>query len=482
MAGGGGRGIRLGRKGGGLRKTLFVGLIVATAGFLLAALPLLFGLVDLSQGVTGAALLPLLGLALGIAGIWALLTFVDGHFDQIERLQGAVLSAAARGRGLPEHWSGGDGAATDELHRLAGVLDEVILRLHRQDGQADQRLAAILGAIGEAIVVVTDSGLVSLFNARAARLLGERQLSLAGSIFATLERDDLVAAASAARGGGQPEKAMIRSVWGEALAVRVVPLDEPGGLLLVFDAAVGAHDPGIQHDLALHDAPPEGKVTSDTPLADLPAVVLDCEATGLDVAQDRIVSIGLVRLHGARLYYHITQDHLVRPDIPIPARSTAIHGITDAMVAAAPPVADILPDILRAMEGKVVIGHSIAFDMALMRHEAARHGLDWQEPVTLCTALLCGALEPQSKDMNLEAVARAAGLEPEGRHTALGDSLLTAELYAGLLPRLAQIGVTTLGQALELTGRASPLLALQRQAGWHETPKPETPNIGDKPS
>ncbi|MBU2090934.1 MAG: hypothetical protein KKB63_10270, partial [Alphaproteobacteria bacterium] len=125
MAGGGGRGIRLGRKGGGLRKTLFVGLIVATAGFLLAALPLLFGLVDLSQGVTGAALLPLLGLALGIAGIWALLTFVDGHFDQIERLQGAVLSAAARGRGLPEHWSGGDGAATDELHRLAGVLDEV---------------------------------------------------------------------------------------------------------------------------------------------------------------------------------------------------------------------------------------------------------------------------------------------------------------------------------------------------------------------
>ncbi|KZD01354.1 3'-5' exonuclease [Oceanibaculum pacificum] len=461
------------RSRGGLRKNLFAGLVAATCGFLLAALPPLFGTVDLAAGLNGLALLSLSGLALGIAAIWILLTLIDGHFDQVERLQGAVLSAAARERGLGAGWSGGDGRSGDELHRLAAVLDDLLIRFQDRRSGADRRLAAILGAIDAAILVVTETGLVSLFNSRAAALLGADRLHLAGSIFAALEREDVIAAAHAARANGSgPHRAVLRGVRGESHAARIVPLTEPGGLLLAFEAAEGGQETGIHHDLALHDLPPEAPVTGDTPLDALSALVLDCETTGLDVASDRVVSLATVRMHGARIYHHVTLDRLVRPEIPIPARASVVHGITDAMVAGAPPIADILPEALAAMRGKVVIGHSIAFDMALLRREAQRSGIAWEEPATLCTALLYSALEPRAADGNLEAIAQSLGLVPEGRHTALGDCLLTAEIYASLLPRLQRQGVTTLDEARRFAARARPLLEMQRRAGWHEAEAP----------
>ena len=68
-----------------------------------------------------------------------------------------------------------------------------------------------------------------------------------------------------------------------------------------------------------------------TPLADLPVLVVDLETTGLDVRRDRVVSIGAIPGLGAHLDRDGALDMLVNPDQPVPARSTAIHGITSAM-------------------------------------------------------------------------------------------------------------------------------------------------------
>jgi len=456
---------------GGLRKALFVTLLVVAGGFLVALFPALFGLVDLEQGIDGWVLASLAGLAAGIAGLWVMLTLLDGHFDQLVRLHGAVLGAGVRGGTLPDSWNQG-GGKPDELHRLAGAIAAVLARDRADDRRVDARLSAILGAIGEPILVVTQTGLVSLTNARATALLGPDRLRLGGSLFAILDREALIEASAAAHAAGAPVERILPGVSGDSYATRIAPLAEPDGLLLVFLSDAPGQMPSpvsgpAEHDMGLHDMPPAIPIAPDLPLTGLPAVSLDCETTGLDVAIDRVVSAAGIVMHGPRLYRHLAYDRLVNPGAPIPPSSTAIHGITDAMVADAPPVSQVLAELAELVRGRVIIGHNIAFDLAVLRNEAARHGVAWTDPPALCTALLFSFLYPRHRDLNMEAVAAMCGAEIEGRHTAFGDCLVTAEIFAGMLPLLAERGVATLADAERIMAQPSIMRARQHEAGWH---------------
>ncbi len=78
----------------------------------------------------------------------------------------------------------------------------------------------------------------------------------------------------------------------------------------------------LEHDLSLHDRPGQPvAITPRTPLSELPAVVLDTETTGLDTQRDRVISVGAIRLHGARLYRSRTLNMLVNPERSIPSRT-----------------------------------------------------------------------------------------------------------------------------------------------------------------
>jgi DNA polymerase III subunit epsilon len=67
----------------------------------------------------------------------------------------------------------------------------------------------------------------------------------------------------------------------------------------------------------------------------------------------------------------------------------------------------------------------------------------------LDTLLLSVIVHPSQEGHNLEAVAERLGVSVIGRHTALGDALVTGEIFLRLLPLLAEHGILTLGQALE---------------------------------
>src|SRR3954469_25859752 len=96
-----------------------------------------------------------------------------------------------------------------------------------------------------------------------------------------------------------------------------------------------------------------------TALDRMDAVVLDTETTGLDVTQARIVQISAVRIVAGRLLADQTFDALVNPGVAIPPATTAIHGMTDAMVAAAPPFRVIKAEFDRFRGDAVLIGQSI---------------------------------------------------------------------------------------------------------------------------
>jgi DNA polymerase-3 subunit epsilon/CBS domain-containing protein len=209
-------------------------------------------------------------------------------------------------------------------------------------------------------------------------------------------------------------------------------------------------------------------IAAATPLIALEVAVLDTETTGLDVRQDRVVQIGAVRMRGAELLPDPPFDRIVNPGRPIPPVASRVHGLTDADVASHPPLPALLPELLEWLGEAVVVGHSIHFDLAVLRHEARRHGLAWREPRVLDVAFLAAGLDRGLVDTSLDGLALGLGIAVEGRHTAWGDAQATARIYAALLPRLQEAGIRTLGEAETLSRRATDLIARQERAGWFD--------------
>src|SRR5207244_13447286 len=138
------------------------------------------------------------------------------------------------------------------------------------------------------------------------------------------------------------------------------------------------------------------------------------------------------------------------PSRPIQPVGTRLTGITDAMVAAAPPLAEVLPRFVEFAGTAVLVAHNAAFDMGHLR--AAGAPLD--APV-LCTIRLARRLLPELRRRSLDAVAAALGIACFGRHRALPDARIAAEILCVLLERAAARGLTRLDQLLELQRSAT---------------------------
>lgn len=98
-------------------------------------------------------------------------------------------------------------------------------------------------------------------------------------------------------------------------------------------------------------------------LNDPDTVILDTETTGLH-DEARIVDIAVTTARG-----DVLLDTLVNPGEPIPAEATAIHGITDAMVADAPTFGEVLPRLTTVVSSKRLLIYNDVFDVARIRHE-----------------------------------------------------------------------------------------------------------------
>ncbi|WP_119309438.1 3'-5' exonuclease [Cohaesibacter haloalkalitolerans] len=200
----------------------------------------------------------------------------------------------------------------------------------------------------------------------------------------------------------------------------------------------------------------------DRPLRDLDYVVFDTETTGLDPSGgDEIISIAGVRIVNGRIMHGELFDHYVNPGRSIPPASTKIHHITNEMVANAAPVETVLPRFQAFVSDAVLVAHNAAFDMKFLTLKQDKAGVRFTNPV-LDTVLLAAHLQGQTSSLTLDALAEQFGIEipVDMRHTALGDSLATAEVLLRLIDLLEASGIKTLRDAVEAEKKAE---AIRRQ-------------------
>ena len=212
------------------------------------------------------------------------------------------------------------------------------------------------------------------------------------------------------------------------------------------------------------------RASGTTPLIALEAAVLDCETTGLDPAKARLIEIAAVALDGERIGDVPLFASLVDPGVPIPAEATAVHGLDARALAGAPGPEVVLERCVEAVSERVVIGHSIGFDLAILSAERRRAGLlPWQPTWVLDLRLLAQVAAPRLADYSLEALAVWLGVALDDRHRAAGDARATAILFLALVPRLREGGIRTLAEAETACRTLTEVLDGQHLAGWAET-------------
>jgi len=190
----------------------------------------------------------------------------------------------------------------------------------------------------------------------------------------------------------------------------------------------GRYYPGIAHLIRVRAVGVATELEASAAWRELPVAFIDTETTGRDSAVDRVIEVGIaVGVADAIVERH---SWLIQPGIPVPAESTAVHGIKDEDLVGKPTFKDVLPEILAALGGKIPAAYNAQFDRAFLLAEVGRAGgatgdvppafrrdVEWIDPLVFARELYA---DEQSRALG-EMAARL-GVTLERAHRATDDA------------------------------------------------------------
>ena len=186
-----------------------------------------------------------------------------------------------------------------------------------------------------------------------------------------------------------------------------------------------------------------------TPLHEVTFVVVDLETTGARAADCAITEVGAVKLRGGECLG--TYQTLVDPGSAIPPEITVLTGITQAMVMHAPRIESVMPSLLEFMDGAMIVGHNVRFDISFLDAALQKLGYPrltarWIDTLALARRLL----RDEVPNCRLGTLAQRLRLSHRPSHRALDDALATGDLLHFLIERAATLGVLGLEDLISL--------------------------------
>ncbi len=159
-------------------------------------------------------------------------------------------------------------------------------------------------------------------------------------------------------------------------------------------------------------------------------VVFDIETTGLDRERDQIIELGAVKIDDGNIIERFST--FVKPTKHIPYEVTKLTGISEDMVADAPPIGLVIRDFFNFSKDCVLCGHNIIeFDMHFIRREGAAEGLDFDNEI-IDTLNEARVARLRTTRFNLGTVTKLLGISLEGAHRAWNDAYATAQVLLKL--------------------------------------------------
>ena len=211
------------------------------------------------------------------------------------------------------------------------------------------------------------------------------------------------------------------------------------------------------------------------PLRDITFCVVDLETTGGSAAAGSMITeIGAVKVRGGEVLGEF--QTLVNPHAQIPPFIAVLTGITNSMVASAPPIASALPAFLEFAQGTVLVAHNAPFDIGFLKHFAGVQDRPWPGFEVVDTARLARRVVTRDDAPNckLSSLAIAFRSTTTPNHRALSDARATVDVLHGLMERLGGLGVHTLEELQTFTSRVSPAVRRKRHLAEH---LPHSPGV-----
>lgn len=180
----------------------------------------------------------------------------------------------------------------------------------------------------------------------------------------------------------------------------------------------------------------------DMPLDQLRLLAIDLETTGLDPRKDHLLSVGYVAVDGLAITLGQAGGAVIRADVEV-GQSAVVHGLTDDDLAAGEDLADVLPRVLEALRGRVMLAHFAGIEQRFLAaackrlygHEATFPVVDTFELQRRITTAAFRHVREGA--LRLDTSRRHFGLPRYKAHEALTDALACAELYLAQVHRLA---------------------------------------------
>ncbi|MFP3918881.1 exonuclease domain-containing protein [Lysinibacillus telephonicus] len=190
------------------------------------------------------------------------------------------------------------------------------------------------------------------------------------------------------------------------------------------------------------------------PLNGLNVVVFDIETTGFSPEKgDSILSIGAIKMCGAKMLEEQEFYSLIQYDKEIPPNIVQLTGITNEQVSTAPPLADVLIKFFEFIGDSTLVAHHATHERTFMQFASAKLFKTSFKHRIVDTSFLYKIVEPHFQNVALERLCEHNGIPIVDRHNALGDAKMTAMLWSIYLEKSLKIGCETLNDVYNYFAR-----------------------------